>query len=339
MNKEVTQETELLDAEGQMTVPGWARKPLWNYNRETVSSKLRLKEWDYYCILSGTSGLSLTISDMGYLGFVGITILDFTTKTEISRSLILPFPLGKWNLPRTSINGITTFHNKTANIMFSAEAGKRKLTFLWKNFLKGKDLSGELDLYRNPESDTIVVATPFKKNRKAFYYNQKINCLSSTGYYQLGTDKTTFNPDSTFGVLDWGRGIWTYENTWYWSSASGMVKGIPFGFNLGYGFGDLSTHSENALFYNGVLHKLDKLTFEIPDTGYLTPWHLFDNEGRFEMKFIPILDRSSKTNLLLIKSDQHQIFGKFYGKAILDDGTILEIQDLTGFAEKVFNRW
>ena len=339
MNRGITQETELLDAEGRLTVPGWARKPLWNYNREVISSKLRLKEWDYYCILSKTAGISLTISDMGYLGFVGITILYFNTQTEISRSLILPFPLGKWNLPRTSTSGTTAFHNKTANIMFSVEAGKRKLTFSWKNFLKGKYLSGEMDLYRNPGSDTIVVATPFKKNRKAFYYNQKINCLSSTGYYQLGADKTSFNPESSFGVLDWGRGIWTYENIWYWSSASGMIKGIPFGFNLGYGFGNLSTHSENALFYNGVLHKLDKLTFEIPDTGYLAPWHLFDNEGRFEMKFIPILDRSSKTNLLLIKSDQHQIFGKFYGKAVLDNGTILEIQDLTGFAEKVFNRW
>ena len=51
------------------------------------------------------------------------------------------------------------------------------------------------------------------------------------------------------------------------------------------------------------------------------------------------MDRASDTNALLIRSDQHQVFGRFSGEVILDDGTKLEIKDLTGFAEKVFNKW
>ena len=47
----------------------------------------------------------------------------------------------------------------------------------------------------------------------------------------------TFDPADSFAVLDWGRGVWTYKNTWYWGSASGLVDGEPFGFNIGYGFG------------------------------------------------------------------------------------------------------
>ncbi|MCY1039564.1 DUF2804 family protein, partial [Staphylococcus nepalensis] len=35
--------------------------------------------------------------------------------------------------------------------------------------------------------------------------------------------------------------------------------------------------------------------------------------------------------------NQHQVFGKFYGKVTLDDGTIIEITDFMGFAEKVEN--
>ena len=38
-------------------------------------------------------------------------------------------------------------------------------------------------------------------------------------------------------------------------------------------------------------------------------------------------------------SDQHQVFGKFSGSVILDDGSKLEIKDLLGFAEKVRNKW
>ena len=57
------------------------------------------------------------------------------------------------------------------------------------------------------------------------------------------------------------------------------------------------------------------------------------------MDFQPIIDRASDTNVLVIESDQHQVFGKFTGKMILDDGTVLEIKDFLGFAEKVKNRW
>ena len=57
------------------------------------------------------------------------------------------------------------------------------------------------------------------------------------------------------------------------------------------------------------------------------------------MNFTPILDRKSKTDLLLICSDQHQVFGKFNGKMILDDGKIIELKDFLAFAERVFNKW
>jgi hypothetical protein len=41
----------------------------------------------------------------------------------------------------------------------------------------------------------------------------------------------------------------------------------------------------------------------------------------------------------LIKSDQHQVFGRFTGKAVLDSGTVVAVKDLLGFAEKVENKW
>ena len=173
-----------------------------------------------------------------------------------------------------------------------------------------------------------------------------------------------FDTADSFAVLDWGRGVWTYKNTWYWGSASGMVNDIPFGFNIGYGFGDTSAATENMLFYNHKAHKLDQVTFHIPvkakqykskgscctgsnivvDTAdmtedYLSPWRFTSNDGRFEMDFLPIIDRHADTDVKLIRSNQHQVFGQFSGSAILDDGTVIEIKDFIGFAEKVYNKW
>jgi len=187
-----------------------------------------------------------------------------------------------------------------------------------------------------------VIATPFEKPGH-FYYNQKINCLRASGWVELGAERFELTPDKFFAVLDWGRGVWTYHNTWYWSSASGLLDGAPFGWNLGYGFGDTSAATENALIYNGRLHKLDHVIFEIPmkdgKEDYLSPWRFTSSDGRFEMQFQPVLDRAACTDFKLLKSDQHQVFGTFTGTAVLDDGSALSVRDFFGFAEKVENKW
>ena len=69
------------------------------------------------------------------------------------------------------------------------------------------------------------------------------------------------------------------------------------------------------------------------------PWKFTFSDGRFEMDFLPILDRSACLDYKLIVSDQHQVFGRMSGMAVLDDGTKIEIKDVLCFAEKVHNRY
>lgn len=188
----------------------------------------------------------------------------------------------------------------------------------------------------------MVICTPFDKPGH-FYFNQKILCMRAKGTVTIGNEKYEFSPERSFGLLDWGRGVWTYSNTWYWSAASGLAGGVPFGFNLGYGFGNTSAATENMLFYDGRAHKLSQVTFHIPmrdgKEDYLKPWTFTSDDGRFEMDFVPVLDRASCTDVKLIKSDQHQVFGKFTGKAVLDNGRVIDVKDFMGFAEKVVNKW
>ena len=186
------------------------------------------------------------------------------------------------------------------------------------------------------------MCTPFEKPGQ-FYFNQKINCMRAQGKVTLGDREYVFDPEDSFAVLDWGRGVWTCRSTWYWGSASGMVDGVPFGFNIGYGFGDTSAATENALFYGGKLHKLSQVTFHIPRKNgqehYLAPWTFDSDDRRFRMKFRPILDRAACPSAGVVRSGQHQVFGSFTGTAVLDDGTAVRLKELLGFAEKVDDRW
>ena len=144
-------------------------------------------------------------------------------------------------------------------------------------------------------------------------------------------------------MLDWGRGVWTYANTWYWSSLSTLADGEPFGFNLGDGFGDDGAATENMLFYGGKAHKLGRVRFCIPrrrgKEDFMGQWTLADDAGRLDLVFLPVLDRAARTSAGVISSDQHQVFGEFTGRAVLDDGRIIQIRQAMGFAEKVRNRW
>lgn len=60
---------------------------------------------------------------------------------------------------------------------------------------------------------------------------------------------------------------------------------------------------------------------------YTEEWQILSSDGRLEGDFVPIFDRSAKTDVKLIMTDQHQVFGRFTGKAVLDDGKMLDIKD------------
>ncbi len=57
------------------------------------------------------------------------------------------------------------------------------------------------------------------------------------------------------------------------------------------------------------------------------------------MDFLPVLDRKAKTEAVIIETDQHQVFGRMSGQAVLDDGKVIEVKDLMCFAEDVHNRY
>jgi len=336
MAHEQTTPDDLLNAQGSLKSPGWARRPLWRYHREAVrASRLRLKEWDYYFVSDGHHGLAATVADNGYLGFVSTTWFDFDAPREVSLSVMLPFPLGRLGLPSSSLAGDVRFEHRDLSISVHREPGLRALS-VRAPALQGRPLQADLVLTPNESDESMTIATPFPRAPRAFYYNQKINNQPATGTVVWGEE--THRYDDAWGVLDWGRGVWTYDNTWYWGSASGRVDGSPFGFNIGYGFGDTSAATENVLFWKGRVHKLDAVQFHIPD-DYLKPWTFSSNNGRFELTFRPVLDRASCTDLLVLKSDQHQVFGHFSGRVILDDGATLTLSEFFGFAEKVVNRW
>lgn len=342
---EIKKTIPLLNPDGTLKEEGWARRPYWSYSRDSIPvSKWKIKEWDYYSILShnGLYGITFTMSDLGYAGLFAICFLDFKNKIFQQIDTLSILPLGKTGFPEGHSKGKVSFSDKKLSISYEYSQEKRIIRFgspLLEDGSGRKGIKGEIVLHQPSELESMTIATSWKENRKAFYHNTKINCLPAEGNFSIGDKVFHFYQDKDFGALDWGRGVWTYKNRWYWSSASGYLNGIPFGFNLGYGFTDRTPASENVLLYNNQIHKLDLVEFQIDTKNYMKPWKFISNDKRLELDFNPIVDRNSALNLGIIKSIQHQVFGYFNGTVILDDGTSLNLINFLGFAEDVLNHY
>jgi hypothetical protein len=350
MQIEIKEQMPLHDEKGFITKEGWARKPYWQYDRKKIkASSFRIKEWDYYAAISHKNGfgIALTISDLGYLGFSSITFFDFNHQYYHQVDSLFFFPMGRLQLPPISDEGLVTYKDKKINInveshKLSNETIQKKINFnssFIKDFYKNKGIEGELTFTYPEKDDTICIATSWKEKRTAFYYNQKINCMIAKGKVTIGSKIYEFDEKTDLAVLDWGRGIWTYKNRWYWSSLSSYIDGKRFGWNLGYGFSDRSSASENAIFLDGKLYKLDEVAFKYDPKNYLKNWKIVDNERKLDIDFVPILDRNSKSDFLVIKSIQHQVFGYFSGTIKIQENQIIKFKNLLGFVEDVFNAW
>ena len=338
-NHEVTTVQPLLDGQGELREPGWSRSLVQKYNRADIKApKIRIKEWDYYLVTAKDFAAAFTISDDGYIGLQSVSLLWLGDDPwEHTETVLNAFPMGKLRLPNDSSYGTTKYSDKRLQMSFEAKYQSRHIKVHFENFWNEKPLDAEIVLDQ-PPMDTMVIATPWPE-KHAFYYNQKINCMRASGWLKYDGKKYAFDPATDFGTLDWGRGVWTYDNTWFWGSGNADVDGNSFGWNIGYGFGDTSAASENILFWNGKAHKLDDVTFNIPESGYMDTWTFTSSDGRFEMSFEPVLDRAACLDYKVIVSDQHQVFGKMSGKAVLDDGTEVNIRDVMCFAEKVHNKY
>ncbi len=334
----------LLDENGNLNEAGYAFNLVKEYNRKHIKGlKWRIKEWDYYYIGDKDYGVALTIDDNSYMGLVSVSVLDYKNQTEVTKSYMRWLTFGEVGFSSSSSDGDVFCENKKKYSMyFGNKNGKRHLVCYMKDMKKG--INFECDIVLNEtNANSMVIATPFKK-KKHFYYNQKINLLSAKGYFKYGDIHHDFKNGQALGVLDWGRGVWTYSNTWYWSSLNAYTEdNHRIGFNLGYGFGDTSKASENMVFYDEEVYKLNDVVFNIPKNEkgkhlFKNDWTLKSESGDIDLVFHPIIDRYSNTNAIIIQSNQHQVFGYFSG-TIKVEGKVITLNNLLGFAEMVKNRW
>ena len=344
MQTTLTQTGKLLDLKGNLSQVVWSPQPILDCNLEyarfydiRIFQRFRIKRWDYYAIFTPHLFFSATIADLGYAGNIFVYILDYARNELHEEGLVIPFSRGI-QLPRNSDQGVSFFQDKRARLHFEVLPTGRHIQVSWPAFHGGRGISADILLHQAADHESMSIVIPIMQRR--FYYNRKINCLPAEGSLQYGDQHESLSPESCLGSLDWGRGVWEYKSFWNWASASGFLPdGQTIGLNLGCGFGDLTAATENCLVLNGKVHKLAQVNFTYLSPDFMRPWRITDSERRLDLEFVPFKERLAQTNLGIINSEVHQMFGRYSGMVSTDDGSKIEINNLIGFAEEHQARW
>ena len=334
MNHEIKNKIKLLNSSGQLTKAGYTTHMHFDYNRECAKlGPMPLKEWNFYQFQYKNYVLQMTLGHLSYIGQMAVTLMDIASGKKWTYSTMKPLFVPELDLnPETP--SVCQYKNDECRLQFTVKKDKRILA------LKGhsKDyptIEVKLVVENDPSNEKMVIATPFH-NPRQFYLNYKENYYKATGYARFG-DTYVELKDAT-GLLDWGRGVWPYKHEWYWGNLTSHIDGIPFGFNIGWGFGDTSHATENMYFYDKKAYKVGELIGEWNDNDLMAVKHFRSKDGKLEFTFTPFWDNYTFNEFVVVDTHCHQIFGRFSGTIETEDG-IKEFKDVVAFIEHAVNRW
>lgn len=335
----ITERTPLLDNKGNVYKPGYCVRNLYDYKRKDIKApKARIKEWDFYQISNDAYTVQMTFADISIGGAGAFTLFDRETGERFEALSLSLLTFGRFNMPENT-EVPHSIKRQSAGFDMSVKVAENKRWLCFSGKCKQGKITADFELDVMPDLESMVMAVPFDKDGY-FYYNQKMNSMPVKGVVKVGSRIYDFSPENAFAVLDWGRGVWPYKGSWYWGNGTTRLSdGKLFGFEIGWGFGDMSAATENMLFYDGKAHKIGEVYLSKDENNWLSPWVFTSNDKRFEMTMTPTFDNFTSTRLGPVGNQCHQVFGMWNGTVVLDDGTELAIEDMLAFCEFSDNRW
>lgn len=100
---------------------------------------------------------------------------------------------------------------------------------------------------------------------------------------------------------------------------------------------DADKYNSNVLFYDGKTTALSPAVITHP-FGLNGAWVIQDTENMIDLTFTPSSDVISKTNLFVLRTENHLIYGTFEGTLMTSSGEKLSFKTCPGFARKYLIR-
>jgi hypothetical protein len=193
-------------------------------------------------------------------------------------------------------------------------------------------------VHKPQNHETLNVVIPW--DERTFQFTSKQNTLPAKGTVQVGAETIAFAGEQSFACLDFGRGIWPRDCKWNWGSASGKQGAHIVGLNLGGQWTAGTGYTENGICIDGRLTKIsEELRWEYDRNEFMGLWRIAAPSGAIDLSFRPFMERVAKSDLWLVKSEVHQMFGYYSGTVRPSSGREIAVDRMLGWAEDHVALW
>ena len=339
--KELAGPVKLCDEDGELNpeAVGWSRRPFHICNLS--GHYPRKKKWNFWIVLNKDIAFSLTVANIDYTGLGNVNLLDFRTKEVISDNVVLVPKGAGLDMPERADEDVKLV-KKNMKIGFLQEKNGVRLRVECPKGQNGP-LKADIFLEKPPEHETLNVVIPWDR-KDNFHFTSKQNTLAATGTVLHGGREYVFQPEDSFGVLDFGRGMWPKNFVWNWASFNHRQDGDLIGINMGGKWTDNTGYNENGVCLNGKLYKIhEDLVFDYDTSNFMKPWHIkTDVSEDLDLELTPVYDRTGGADSVETggnaQSGTHVCFGFFNGKVPAGDRPV-NIRNAWGWAEQVVGNW
>ncbi len=325
VERELTEPVDLCLDNGHVNPAaiGWTRRPL---HRANTTGWGRKKQWEYWAVVTPRHVIGVVLANLDYAGLYSIHVLDRSTGQQWSRETTVPL-VRDAVLPRRCLEGTAKSAGGSVHVVIEQdEAG-----VVLRATAQGIDLEVNLP---DEGRDVMGVVVPWGPSR--FQYTVKDVGRRVSGRLTLDDESFAIDADSSFATLDHGRGKFPYRITWNWGAGSEPGGGRAI--QLGGQWTDGTGSTENALFVDGVVHKISEdLAWSYDSSEPMKPWMV--TGARVRAVLTPRHVREARTNLLVLANTTHQAFGDWSGWALDDAGREVPLDGLYGWAEEAVQRW
>ena len=325
--REITTEVLLCDDHGRLNraAVGWARHPRHTAN---LTGRARNKRWEYWAVQAPTHVLAVTVSDLDYAALCAVYFLAPDGSETVVSKLA---PLARVALPNRCDAGPVAVREGHLSIDLVPNPSGTEL------IVESPRLSARVAIERPDGHESLSVVVPWSDTR--FQYTVKENTLPASGEVIVNGRTHAFGQDS-WATLDHGRGKWPYRVTWNWGAGSGRVGDLVVGIQVGGKWTDGTGSTENALTIDGRVHYIgEELQWDYDSKDWYAQWHIRSSSDRVDLTFTPWHLRTDRVNLGVLANDTHQAFGVWSGSMSDDDGRVVRVDGIRGWAEEVRNRW
>lgn len=315
--QEIENPQQLLDTNGCITCEGWARRPLFHYDRNLISTPaIRTKEWERF-VISDDGARWLVVASINHIGSrigYSITYVDFENNAVFN----VNHKQKANNRNRLSQSPhIDDEHNYSCPDMRTAFIRRGEI----RNILlcaprfdiceTEKGIDARFILNQDPYAQSFVTAEAMSKNKKSFLLNEICSLIPVSGIFRRGNVTEKINPDSTHAVIDWGRGRFSVKPMFKALFSNGTV-GLS-----------MLNRKRCAVAFDGKIHIIEDISTKITEGGFSAK----SKDGR--------LDIALKKGILQQSSYALQTFGCLQGSVTLENGRTITISNLPGVTWRV----